>query len=282
MLINGLSANSLFTVHQGQSGGRGLSPRLWNKVYGQGLSPDGYANWYGLSSDFVSFGGTVATNVGTYSEGFKSYEDTGSSIGQHASFAGGAVTLTTSSTDNHEATMQAGYSAGGPFVFSSTAGRKLIYEARFRLGSVASQNYVFGLGAVGLAANDGVITDVGALASISFIGFNVLEADSTKLKFVYAKSGQTAQTVFTYSTALAASTWVKAGFIYDPLAPTSKRITAFIDNVEQSTYVTGTNMSAATFPADVYMAPVFSTKNGAASSKTVDFDWFGAAQDGNL
>ena len=59
MLVNGLSANALFTVHQGQLGGRGLSPRLWNKVLGQGMSPDGYSNWYGLSEDFMSFGGTV-------------------------------------------------------------------------------------------------------------------------------------------------------------------------------------------------------------------------------
>lgn len=282
MLVNGLSANALFTVHQGQSGGRGLSPRLWNKVMGQGMSPDGFSNWYGVSDDFNSFGGTVSSNVGTYSGGFKSYEDTGCSIAQHASLAGGAITITTSSTDNHEVDIQTGYGAGCPFVIASSSGRKLIYETRFRLGSVTAQNYFFGLAGTGSAAADALITDAGAMASASYIGFAVLEGAATSLKFVYAKAGGAMQTVLTYGTAMAASTWVKAGFVFDPLAPASKRISVYVDNVEQSSYVTSTNISAATFPESVYLAPAAATKNGAASAKTVDLDWFACSQDGNL
>lgn len=281
MLLNGLYANALFTVHQGQSGGRGPSPRLWNKVAGQGLSPDGFSNWFSQPDDFTSFGGTVASNVGTYSGGYKSYEDTGCAIAQHASLAGGAITLTTSATDNHEAWMQAGYSAGAPFSIASSSGKKLVFESRIRLGSVTAQNYFVGLGAVGLAAAD-TITDAGAMASAGYIGFAVLEGAATTLKFVYAKSGGAMQTVLSYGTAMAASTWVKVGFVFDPLAPTSKRISVFVDNTEQSTYVTGTNISASTFPDGVAMNFLIGTKNGAASSKTMDCDWYSVAQDGNL
>lgn len=45
-----------------------------------------------------------------------------------------------------------------------------------------------------------------------------------------------------------ADTFLKLGFIYDPTAPATKRIKVYVDNVEEGTYVTSTNIEAATFP----------------------------------
>jgi len=268
----GLMPQSLYTCHAGQAGGRGLSPRIWARVAGQSLSPDGLTNGFLWQEDFLSFGGTVTTNVGTYSGGFKSYEDTGGSIAQIVGIPGGAIKITTDGTDNDEMWMQTGYSAGTMVSITDTAGsEKLVaFEARVRFTQVGNTyNAFIGLSEEGLAAAD-TVTDAGALASKDLIGFAVLEADGDALSFVYRKAGAAVQTVLT--TAIAADTWYDIGFIYDPKEVPSKRIKIFIDNVEQSTYVTATNIAAATFPDGESLAVLAGVKNGSAAASRIDID----------
>lgn len=278
-----LHPNALFTSHVGQAGGRDLSPRLWSQVNGQGMAPDGQAIGYCIADDFLSFGGTVTTNGGTYASfagGYKSYEDTGNSIAQIVA-SGGVVRITTDTTDNDESWIQSGYSAGTLGAISATAGsdKKMIFEARFRLGQIVTQNVFVGLAEEGCAAAD-FVSDAGAIGDKDQIGFQILEGASTTLKFVYKKAGQTAQTVISSLKTVAASTWYKVGFVYDPAAPTSKRIKVYLDNVEQSTYVTGTNIAAATFPADQQLAFLAGVKNGAAAATALDLDWWAFWQAG--
>lgn len=277
----GLLPSSLLTIHQGKSGGRGLSPRLWAQAARQALSPDGDSNAYWLASDFSAFNGSVTTNVGTYSAdggGFRSYEDTGNSITQLATEVGGVIRITTDTTDNDESWLQPG-SATSVFgkVQSGSSGRLLVFEARVRFSQVASGNYFVGMSEEGLAAAD-TITDGGALASKDMLGFWILEGAPTSLIFGYRKAGAAAQTVFTFGTAIAASTWYKLGFVFDPSEPSSKRIKAFVDNIEQTTYVTGTNIAASTFPDGEELQPLFGVKNGTTTAVALDVDWFAALQ----
>ena len=57
-----------------------------------------------------------------------------------------------------------------------------------------------------------------------------------------------------------------------------KRMKLFVNNVEQSTYVTATAIAAATFPLSDAMSLVLSAKAGAATASTVDIDWWRIAQ----
>lgn len=282
-----LPANALYTLHQGQLGGRGLSPRIWNRVFGQGASPDGFSNARFVYDDFNCFAtaSAVAANVGYYSStcgGYYSYEDTGGSITQSATNQAGTVAIATDSTDNDEMWLQPGMATSVMALISDTAGSdlKCAFEARIKTSKVTdTYNAFVGLTQEGTAVAD-QITDAGALADVDYIGFSITEADGDSLKFVYKKSGQTAQTVLTYGTALAADTFYKVGFVYDPLAPSSKRITVYVDNEEQSTYVTGTNIAAATFPDGEELQPLFGIKNGTGATTTLTMDWWAFYQAG--
>lgn len=279
-MFNGLLPAALFTHHQGLSGGRGLSPRLWAHVLGQASSPDGFSNAYVAGDDFLSFGGTVTSNVGTYSGGYKSYEDTGDSISQIATDVGGHIVLTTDATDNDEVWMQSGYSTGVLGKIASSSAKKLVFEARVKVSKITNTGNMFvGLAQEGLAAAD-TISDSGVIADKDYIGFAILEDDGDALKFVYKKEGQTAQTVLTYGTAIAADTYYKLGFVFDPDEVPSKRIKIFVDNVEQSTYVTQTNIAAATFPAGEELAFLAGVKNGSGAIHALTMDWWNFYQAG--
>lgn len=282
----GLFPNSLFTIHQGLSGGRGLSPRIWNRVAGQALSPDGYSNWYFAGDDFLSFGPSraVDTNVGFYAGAgglYKSYEDTGATIAQIATASGGVVNIAVDADDNQEAWLQSGAGAGVLGAISDTAGsdKMMLFECRFRPSQVTAGNFFLGLSEEGLAAAD-TKDDSGDLASKDFIGFDVNEDAPTSLSFVYRKAGQSLVTPIANCQTLVAATWYKAGFVYDPFAPTSKRISIYIDNVEEGTYVTGTNIAAATFPDGEELAFLAGVKN-VTDTMSLDLDWWFFAQLGS-
>lgn len=290
--MNQLFANSLYTIHQGKTGGRGLSPRLWAQLMGQSLSPDGLSNAFSTGDDFLNFGaiapGAGGTTSGTAHQGYGYFVDTTTaacSIKQIATEVGGVCQLALSNQDNYDAILTAGGNSGVMGVISNTAGANkfLAFESRVRFGQVsdATYNAFVGLTEEGCAATDSVFTDAGALADKDLIGFAVLEADGDALKFVYKKAGQTAQTVLTYGTALSAATWYKLGFVYDPNEAPAKRIKIYVNNVEQSTYVTSTNIAAATFPNGEELTFTAGLKNASTATKTFDLDWWNFFQFGS-
>lgn len=282
-----LPTNALFVTHQGQDGGAGLSPRLWGRVTGQMLTPDGQVPGFFVSDDFANhpaaapaISGTTAGVIG----GYGYYVDTATSacsIKQIATASGGVVQWATGATDNHEAWLTAGGNTGVFGAISDTAGsdKLTVFEARFQVGQITNTyNTFIGLAEEGLAAAD-TVTDAGALASKDLIGFWVLEADGDALNFGYRKAGQSAVTTISGVKALSASTWYKVGFIYDPKEVASKRIKVYVDNVEQSTYVTATNIAAATFPDGEELTFLAGLKNGSAAAHTMNVDWWAFYQE---
>jgi hypothetical protein len=281
----GLHPNAVFTPHVGQSGGRGVSPRLWSRVDGQELSPDGASNGYSIGDEFLSFGATfdVASNVGRYASeagGYKSYEDTGAAISQVASVVGGAVAISIDADDNQEAWLQSGGGTGVLGKISDTAGedKLLIFEARFKTSQITAGNLFLGLAEEGLAAHE-TMTDDGDLASKDLIGFAVNEDAPSTLTFVYRKAGQALQTPIASLKTLVADTFYKVGFVYDPRAVPSQRIRVYVDNVENGTYVTATNIAAATFPDGEELAFLAGVKN-ATDIMTLTLDWWNFYQAG--
>lgn len=291
-MLNGLFPSALLTIHKGQSGGRGLSPRLWARVgrY-QSLSPDGFSNGFYVGDDFLRFADWSPASAGTTTlpsttvpgvNGYAVYTDTtttAASIVRLNNASGGVVRLGTSATDNHQAVL---CTEGVYGAISDAAGsdKLTVFEARVRFGQIAEHGAFIGLTEEGLNANDTLVDDTGALPSKDLIGFHVDTAGPTALDFVYRKAGQTAQVVIAGVQTIAADTWYKLGFVYDPSAPDSKKIAVYVDNVEQSTYVTATDIAAATFPDGEELGFLATVKTGEAGSKTLDLDWHNFFQAG--
>ena len=282
-----LFPTSLYTVHKGQAG-RLLSPRIWSRVESQLLAPDGANQGFFIGSDLRCFGASaaVSSNVGRYGDEacqYLSYEDTGDAIGQIATDRNGAVKITGAATDNNESWIQPGGAASVMALISDTAGsdKLLAFEARVKVGQITETGLFVGLSEEGLAAANTLVDDTGALASKDFIGFHApMAASDCVLSFVYRKAGQTAQTVISGVHTLVADTYVNLGFVYDPQEQPSKRIKIFVNNEEQSTYVTAANIAASTFPDGEELNFLFGQKAGAAAAKTSTIDGWALYQAG--
>jgi hypothetical protein len=267
--------------YTGRNSDKGLSPALWGRIPLSKMVDPNSGKF--VFDDFLTFGGTVATNVGTYASGggaYLSYEDTGGSIAQLATSVLGEVKLTTDTTDNDEVWMQPGGAASVLGAISNTAGNDclLIFEARVKLSQITSGNAFVGLSEEALAAAD-TITDADALADKDLIGFAQLAADLDAFQFVYRKAGQSVVQVEDVAHTIVADTYVKLGFVYDPLAPAAKRITIYVNGTDIGVYVTATNIAAATFPNAEELNALFGVKNGAAAAKALTVDWWAFFQE---
>lgn len=285
------------TVYRSEANGRGLSGNLWDPAHETMLNPDGSAGSFSFFDDFLDFYPVTATTAAGQLQpgnGYFAYIEADLTVGSILPVAdkdGGVIKFLTSTDaadgDNHATTLITGGNVGTMGKITDTAGSEklTVFESRFMLNSVTDgDGSVFiGMGEEGLAAANTPIVDSSGhtLSSDDLIGFFIGEDDNDALKFVYRKNGAALQTVLTYGTSLAASTWYKVGFVYDPAAPTSKRIKIFIDNVEQSTYVTGDNIAAATFPDDEELAMVASIKGSGNNDPQHFFmDWWAFHQAG--
>ena len=260
----------------GKNSDTGLSPAVWARIpLGKMVDPNGGKFVF---DDFLTFGGSVTSNVGTYfSQGgaYRTYEDNGGSVAQIATSTRGEVEIQTDGTDNDEVWMSPGGAASVLGAISDTAGADLlmIFEACVKLSQITSGNAFVGLGEEGLAAAD-TITDSDALADKDLIGFAQLADDLDAFDFVYRMAGQAVQTKVSVAHTIVADTYVKLGFVYDPLAPAAKRITVYVNGVDSGTYVTATNIAAATFPDAEELNAIFGVKNGAAAAKKLTVDWW--------
>lgn len=275
----------LMATHIGQRGSK-LSPRLWARPMELMIAADGRAPGVFLFDDFNSFPAlTVTTAAGQLQppDGYFGYIEADATVGRigHRADTPSAIELLTSTDaadgDNHQTSLGTCGNAGVLGKISDTAGedKLLVCEFRFRLNSVTDGDgsIFLGLGEEGLgAAATPLADDTGhKLADKDLIGFTILEDNNDALRFQYRKAGGAIQSVLTYGTALEAGVWYNVGFIYDPTAPASKRIKVFIDNVEQSTYVTADNIAAATFPDGEELA-MYAAIIGSANNDAQHFD----------
>lgn len=278
-----LLPNALYTGHNGQWVSRSPSPRIWNRVLTQAINPDAAGAGYGSHEDFCGFGiGTaVSSNVAYYqgdAGGYKAYEDTSQTILPVQTESGGVIRFSLAATDNVEVAMQLGMNAAttsAPYVVTSGATKPLYYEVCFRPTAAASDfdscGMYFGLGSVNIPANSAIVDDTMALAATTgFIGFSTVDGSP---KATYKAASQTAASITLSTTALVTATWYQFGFYVDPLGPASQRVHLFWQGEEVATFITDTNIAAATFPSAVQLSPVLAFKNGDATARTVDFDW---------
>lgn len=256
----------------------GPSPALWQRYVplSGALSGLGFYHY----DDFANAGGPVTSNVGGWA-GYKSFEDNSCSLAVRDAFPR-ALRFATTTTDNIEVNLQGAYSAGSQVRITDTAAdaKVVIFEASVAVGQISNTYNAFvGLAEPALAANDGFFSDAAAIADKDYIGFYIGEADGDKWSFGYNLAGQTDVIKIASVAVPVAATFAKLGFVYDPLAEDAKKIAVFVDGVEQTTYVTATNIATATgsaFPDAQGLSMFASLKNGENVAKTMDLKFWAA------
>lgn len=279
----------MFYVDYAGASQDGPSGRIWSKGP---VNPAAILNvpqvGYGFFDNFTSFpdvapgaAGATVGNAGRYAYVIDTAATAGTIKG--ISIRGGGVRLATPATDNHQVLLVA--STGAGFVLSdSDPVKPLIFEVSVKTNSIADTIAGCFMGLADAASLDAVndlMADDGTLtAAAKFIGFHRLEGDGDKIDFVYKNGTGNAQvTLIADMATLVADTIIKLGFVYNPQAVPAKRITIYVNNTEQTTYVTGTQIATATFPDNVVLNPVMGIHNAAAAAANLDAQWWYCMQD---
>jgi len=266
-------------MHKGLSS-RLLSPRIFGNLPIKNFSV-GLGGRY-FFDDFLNHPAHVsAQTIGNYA----TYIDTGVTLKQSATEATGALVIAGNDADNDEGSITTGGNEGGMVAIDATGSGRIAFEARLKIDTVADDDLAFfiGLAEEGLAAQNTLLDNSGELADKDFVGFRSKHVNSgtagqnAELDFAWEKSGQTIQEHANIHT-IVADTYMKVGFLYDPINhPADKQIKLFIDGVEESVYVTQTQMEAATFPDDEELALLFAVKSGDADEVAATLDWWALA-----
>lgn len=204
----------------------------------------------------------------------------------------GVLRLSVAATDNNAPVITLSGDASVAFMLddNTTADRrKLWFDARWKK-SIVTDNGVsifMGLSEEARSVNNGLMTDDDGLpiTTIDVVGFNVLQDNGEELDFVWQKASAAKQehaalvtTTNSAATGLAADTYIKTGFKYDPEEPTATRMGIYINNIEDANHLTGTQMAAATFPDGEELVFAAGAKVGAGAAATFDIDWIEIAQ----
>lgn len=267
IIQNNLSANT----------DAGPSPAVWGSFpNGEAINP---SEWYLFEPDLRNcpkFASTVSQM------GLITLQDTGVTI-QGDPTQSGVMQWGGMDADNDAGIITGAGNVGTSFVISDSDPRELIFEIGLRKSVVTNNSMGFfaGLTEEGMAAATDTLltTDSAALKDLDFIGFHVDQADGDAIDFVYNKASGGGITIkIAGVSAMVAATWIKLGFKFRPNADTSKRISIYVNNQVQGTYVTGTNIAAATFPDGEELVPTIACKKGEATISTVDVRLWRVAQ----
>jgi len=233
---------------------------------------------------FDDFGTTTRHAGSSASGGYFTIQENSSTIQGKGTVADlgvelGVLQVNTNTTDASECHIQFG--DGLPFRIDNAAGNTaaLGFEVRLAVNTVADTrlNMFVGLGGPIVAA-----AHVGAagalLATASFIGFNQIEDDGNQMDSMYQAISQTQVQVLANAVTLVADTYINLGFRYRPGDIAAKKIRFYVNGVESNTFVTETNIDAATFPEGEALAPMLLTENAAGTANIISIDWMGAYQ----
>jgi len=261
--------------------GLGRSAEMWADCPIADIMVDSNVGVF-IEDDFLNFSQHISDQD---TQQYASYIDTGVTIKQLATAANfGQIEIAGNDADNDEGVL-ATHGPIGTISDTAASAYKLWFETRVAKASITDEylGMFVGLGfddgnAVPLSKTICLTDDEAELGAFSYIGFHVDLSDADALDFTYKAAGQTAVVTLAAAQTMAASTFYKVGFKYDPDAEAAKRIKIYVDGVEQTTYVTATNIAAATFPDAEELGFVWATKVGEASEVKAQMDWWSFAQ----
>jgi hypothetical protein len=188
-------------------------------------------------------------------------------------------------TAEDEVVVKWGGTLSAPF---KLADKDLVFEARLAVSAItaAKWNIGIGLGQADMIGTDLLFTDSDALADKNFLGFVKLVGEGAAWDGAYKADGQTYQDGATKTKLNAlhtavATEFVKLGFRY---RAHPKKVEWYVNGVRPGgnlapAMVTAAEIDAATFPDDVFLAPIIGAKDAAGDTAlTISLDWWGCAQ----
>jgi hypothetical protein len=296
-----------FLRNLGVNTDRGPSAAIWGDCPLIGIGEDP-ASGMGFFDDFImtgqgpsATGGALAQSQGQWS----SYIYQGGLLSDGAT-EGGSLAIG-SDGDNEGVAISSG---AGSFRLVTTStlalNQKLWFEARIKTSTIATAKHDIFVGlyspflssSLPAAATPIQTTDDTITAAGHALGFQRKGSVGTDFTALY----QLANTTTVYPTnlttltatvspaqTLAADTFVKLGFVFDPLAPYRKISSAstgqtvgntrralirfFVNGIELPAFLTSDNLGGAAFPTG-FMAPMFAVMNQTGSSPgTSTIDW---------
>lgn len=242
---------------------------------------------FGFFDDFMSF--QASTLEGPYKM-LETGGDGGITIEQVADTAArkGIVRLTMDAgTNEDEAVLQWGRGLGAPFLL---ADKDLAFECCIAISAITGSKWSIGvgLGEVGMSTTDLMFVDTtGALADKNFLGFVKLYAEAGVFDGAYKADGQTYQNGATKTKLDALATFTADNTVYKKLGfryrAQPKTVEWYVDGVMPGgqtapAKLTSTEIDAATFPDDVFLAPIIAAKGTTAAALTINMDWWACAQ----
>lgn len=242
---------SFQNVHySGLNTNRGPSPRLWHDCDPLKIAQEG--NGIIFFDDFVNGLGLDATQTTQVTQGqYKAYCATAGTITKSVGFpttatpggfiraladtAGDAFSLATITS---------------PFVLNNGGG-KLWFEARIGITGIATNNlHLFvGLGETTLQTLSGTVPlgDANATEGAgAMLGFNILEDGLGVLNASYADRATAWTDIQAGVGTMAAHTWKKVGFKYDP-NNSAEALAFYVDGAKQSSVMTAAALAALTY-----------------------------------
>lgn len=249
---------------------RGNSPSIWADCPLLEIEA-GLVNGVHFFDDFLS-GPRVAAGAEAATGRYRGFADTGGLVADGGEW-GGTLDLS-SDGDNEGASFRTSCS---PFQISRSHG-KLWFECRVKSSTITDTKHgIF----AGMMADNALtatvpITAAGAIADINIVGFHRLEGDGDYFDTVYKADGVTQVTVGSDAAVIAADTYVKLGFVFDP----KTYVLSFYRNgVKLANTYTVIAAAGTDFPNDVRLGLVVAVLNATASTPgSSEIDWWRAAQ----
>lgn len=277
MSLNLLSP-ALFVNHRGESAADQPSTRIWSKVKGQAVSPDGTGLAKGITTNFCE-AGTYDASAATGQvpgTGFGAYVDIATTAGSITPLADGTgIKILTGTTDNHQASISSGGNVGGLGTLTLSGGKLVAFEARVAFTGSAADAFapLVGVAEPGSAA-DNSVTDAGAVGAFDFLGFYTADvADGSDiLNFGYRVAAGSLTAVSGVAQTITAGTFYKLGFILDP-SKAEECLTVYIDGAQVASVSKATLDAATGFPDTTNFAAIAVIKTLAAAAQRMDIDF---------
>lgn len=278
-------------THFSEIATRHFSPKLW-RGFGAptNMGPSGSSyqtpsgnTVFGFFDDFHTFNATSL--VGNYAN----LLGTGCTAALAADTATEKGVLALSldgNAANDEAVLKWGGTLSAPF---KLADNDLVFECRLAVSAITAAKFSW---AVGLGQADMITTDLlfvdttAALADKNFLGFVKLAAEGAAVDGSYKADGQTYQNGATKTkldslATMVANTYVKLGFRYRAHPKTLEWYVngSMPGGATSPARLTATEIDAATFPDDVFLAPIIGVKDVAGDTAlSIKLDWWACAQ----
>lgn len=168
------------------------------------------------------------------------------------------------------------------------ADKDLVFECRLAVSAITAAKWDIGvgLGQADMIVTDTMFADSSALADKNFLGYVKLAAEGAAWDGAYKADGQTYQNGGTKTKldslhTMVAATYVKLGFRY---RAHPKKVEWYVNGVRPGgnltpAMLTASEIDAATFPDDVFLAPIIGIKDQAGDTAlTLSLDWWACAQ----